>query len=221
MDGGAGSERGSFAALGGAYLRCRGERSSNENKITQPRVSEQTLRGRQWAGGDERARLSWRAWPFRFYRSSSSAELHLTKLLAQHRVHLRHDPSSDAMYTEIWRPSIQVELVSDAGMKADVRSIGSRNLWQIRGRIGKTLLLNHQRNKCVDRKDCICAGNFAGLCIAGAVRSSGFDSRPGHFHCQNRIKSNVFLKGSDWCICGLAPFWRTLDTTAVFGSRMI
>ena len=61
----------------------------------------------------------------------------------------------------------------------DSRLYRSENLRQICGRIrGKTSLLGHQWNKRAERNACISAENFAGPCIACAVRQSGFDSRP-------------------------------------------
>ena len=58
----------------------------------------------------------------------------------------------------------------------DSRLYRSEDLWQICGRIGgKTSLLGHQWSKRAERNACISAENFAGLCIACAVRQSGFD----------------------------------------------
>src|SRR5216683_7396411 len=79
-------------------------------------------------------------------------------------------------------------------------SIQPRNLWQICGRIGgKTLLLHHHPSKSRSESTCISADNFAGLCLACAVRQSGFDSRPGHHGPLRAIilRRNSYLLRSD------------------------
>jgi hypothetical protein len=52
-----------------------------------------------------------------------------------------------------------------------IRHTQAKKLWRICGRIGgQTVVLDHKGNKRAERNACICAGKFAGLCIACAVR---------------------------------------------------
>jgi CheY-like chemotaxis protein len=68
-------------------------------------------------------------------------------------------------------------------------------LWQICGRIGgKTLLLHHHPSKSRSESACISADNFAGLCLACAIRQSGFDSQGPEERASVEVVTGIVLQ---------------------------